>query len=744
MARLHVRDSEEGESEENASEERPQPRGRKDKKIRSLKAKKAPISTAKILCFTGFTFSKSDVSQSPNPPNHSLDHVASPDGLSQGTAAESIGGACRDFEDREAVIDVGKSLECTSLKELPATGFREAPLSHRVERSQYHYNRSVQKIDSSDESTASLADFVVSDSASEADAIVRPKPCRRSPTKSPRKLISRKERDKVLLSKSKGPADKFQACRAITEVVDLISSSRDSTKKAASTVQVEDAVQSEDICMKDLSSLAIPSLKEKPSSSHLRVPFPSVSLLPSTPFRITTKPPARLAHGLQPPYHPSMDLFWNQETINYWKDQYSPLRTPTSRRPLELSVPDLPDEDGYSFPNFNPAGRTQGRTHDLSSPKKDTASIQAAQKFKMEKEALAVNFIRELDEKISNGKVGSETDTTGGIKLVWSKRLLTTAGRASWKRVASPESNAASVSILPSSTCSPSTDASPNASSSFALEAPISPMIIGLAQVHPAQRPIPAKLEYKHHATIELSTKIITSPDRLYNTLAHEFCHLANFIISNQKNSPHGPSFQAWGRLASAAFGQEPYGVKVTTKHDYKIEFKYAWECDICLRLYERHSRSVKVDKVKCGGGCGGELKQVRPLPRGVAGGGLTSSSYQGINIPRRKPSLEFRDFVKRHFQRAKEDLEGKTCQGTKVSMKEVMTILGREWKERSGRKEADNSQPWNHSNMGDHIALGQSAGSVTGKGSMGGSVASVKPQSIVTAMKVLVLSDDD
>lgn len=34
----------------------------------------------------------------------------------------------------------------------------------------------------------------------------------------------------------------------------------------------------------------------------------------------------------------------------------------------------------------------------------------------------------------------------------------------------------------------------------------------------------------EHHAFIELAEKVIESEDRLLNTLAHKFCHLANFM----------------------------------------------------------------------------------------------------------------------------------------------------------------------------------------------------------------------
>ena len=36
------------------------------------------------------------------------------------------------------------------------------------------------------------------------------------------------------------------------------------------------------------------------------------------------------------------------------------------------------------------------------------------------------------------------------------------------------------------------------------------------------------------------------SQERLLNVVAHEYCHLANFMISGIKDNPHGKEFKAW------------------------------------------------------------------------------------------------------------------------------------------------------------------------------------------------------
>lgn len=72
----------------------------------------------------------------------------------------------------------------------------------------------------------------------------------------------------------------------------------------------------------------------------------------------------------------------------------------------------------------------------------------------------------------------------------------------------------------------------------------------------------------------------------------------------------------------------------MTTKHNYEINHKYLWVCigtpsnaakdflnlpdeDGCGAEYGRHSKSIDVEKHRCGK-CKGVLAQVRPKPRKV------------------------------------------------------------------------------------------------------------------------------
>ncbi len=141
-----------------------------------------------------------------------------------------------------------------------------------------------------------------------------------------------------------------------------------------------------------------------------------------------------------------------------------------------------------------------------------------------------------------------------------------------------------------------------------------------------------------HHASIELAEKVIDDEHRLLNVVAHEFCHLANFMVSGVTGNPHGKEFKAWAAECSRHFGNR--GIQVTTKHAYEIDFKYVWACEACATEFKRHSRSIDPARHRCGA-CRGMLKQTKPKPRGtglqsagtVGGGGTAAtpgpSAYQ-------------------------------------------------------------------------------------------------------------------
>ncbi|KAF2224395.1 SprT-like family-domain-containing protein [Elsinoe ampelina] len=380
---------------------------------------------------------------------------------------------------------------------------------------------------------------------------------------------------------------------------------------------------------------------------------PVLKARPLTPTEKTTPPPspskARLASPSKqririptPPGRPSLDNFWDANEVNGWNDRHSPKKPPLAS----------------ASPSKSP----------LKSPKKSRAEVLARKTFDETKEQLAIDFVAELDQTICQGQIAAATSSTGGIKIIWSKTLNSTAGRASWKRetIRTKAAQPALTSSSTSSSASPSPIPSSHSSTPPHLPTPI-----------PAPTPTsaPHPVTYKHHCTIELALKILTCPDRLHNTLAHEFCHLATYIVSGVKDRPHGPEFKAWGRKCDKAFKHK--GVKVTTRHGYEIEFRYLWGMLAydggCGREYGRHSKSIDPGKVRCGE-CKGRLVQVRPAPRG-----------QG-----KKEVGGFAGFVKEQFAGVKGEMEEA---GVKVGHGEVMAELGRRFRARKEGGEGGNGK---------------------------------------------------
>ncbi|KAL8807362.1 MAG: hypothetical protein Q9223_004381, partial [Gallowayella weberi] len=323
------------------------------------------------------------------------------------------------------------------------------------------------------------------------------------------------------------------------------------------------------------SGLSSPETRHKPKNSPPRLKSPSRSpptnravTPPRSPNKLKLPSLAKNLRIPPSPHRPSVDAFWSQEVINDWNDQYSPTKTPKSSCVGKLTAPD-DDDAGY----FSPS-QTGNRSPSRSPCKKDKQAAERRKTFNEKKYDLAVSFLQELDRKITNGQIADLTESTGGVHLVWSKKLQSTAGRANWKREALRSKD-------------------------------------GGGKVFTATR-------YRHHASIELAEKVIDDEDRLVNVIAHEYCHLLNFMISNVKDNPHGKEFKAWANKCSTAFAHR--GVNVTTTHVYEISYKYIWACSKCATEYKRHSKSIDPARHSCGK-CHAKLVQIKPVPRGEGKG---------------------------------------------------------------------------------------------------------------------------
>jgi len=121
-----------------------------------------------------------------------------------------------------------------------------------------------------------------------------------------------------------------------------------------------------------------------------------------------------------------LDAFWSQESVNAWNDEYSPKKMLQSPRKAIIIRSD--DERESVRP------KARAINPQKSPVKKTRAEIQDRKAFDARKQSLAELFLDELDEKVGAGQVQRMAASTGGIKLEWSKKLNTTAGRAHWRR----------------------------------------------------------------------------------------------------------------------------------------------------------------------------------------------------------------------------------------------------------------------------------------------------------------------
>ncbi|KIW11205.1 hypothetical protein PV08_10505 [Exophiala spinifera] len=358
---------------------------------------------------------------------------------------------------------------------------------------------------------------------------------------------------------------------------------------------------------------------EIPANNEVKTP-------PATPPKspVKLKSPSKLLspskRQLIPrsPHRQSTDAFWDHNTVNEWIDEYSPKKAPaTSPKKVGLARyqiwsdseedqdEDMTISDSFPSPCTSPRKAGGKGRSPTKSPEKEEKKRQAEEKraamsrkrnFDSSKVQLAIDLLRELDVGVADSQLGRLAASTGGVKIIWSKTLRSTAGRANWKRTVTKLSG--------------------------------SPIKGGEVSV--------PGVKVQHFASIELAEKIIDCEDRLVNTVAHEFCHLTNFMISNVRDQPHGASFKQWAAKVTCHLRKSQVEiwrqVEVTTKHSYVINHKYLWVCagrersaamaflnieedEGCGAEYGRHSKSIDPEKHRCGK-CKGRLVQVRPKPR--------------------------------------------------------------------------------------------------------------------------------
>ena len=166
-------------------------------------------------------------------------------------------------------------------------------------------------------------------------------------------------------------------------------------------------------------------------------------------------------------------------------------------------------------------------------------------------------------------------------------------------------------------------------------------------------------------ARIELSTKVLDSVHKLEATLLHEMCHAAAWLVDHVAKPPHGDVFKKWAKLAMQTYP----GTNVSTCHAYAIHTPFKWKCTQtwCEQEYGRHSKSIDVEKKRCGL-CGGRLEFM---------GKFTSDGVlvKGSNVE--KKATGYAKFVQDNFGDVKKEL------GNKTPHKKIMEKLSEKWNEK-------------------------------------------------------------
>ncbi|GIX68881.1 acidic repeat-containing protein [Caerostris extrusa] len=115
------------------------------------------------------------------------------------------------------------------------------------------------------------------------------------------------------------------------------------------------------------------------------------------------------------------------------------------------------------------------------------------------------------------------------------------------------------------------------------------------------------KITNVYSCKIELAVKVLTSFDRLRDTLLHEMCHAAVWVV-NKHRCNHGPLWQTWAHRCNLILPN----VEIPTKcHNYQISYKFMYKCLNCKWNTGRHSRCSKLLHSKCPK-CGGSINLIK------------------------------------------------------------------------------------------------------------------------------------
>ncbi|XP_030064693.1 germ cell nuclear acidic protein isoform X2 [Microcaecilia unicolor] len=98
------------------------------------------------------------------------------------------------------------------------------------------------------------------------------------------------------------------------------------------------------------------------------------------------------------------------------------------------------------------------------------------------------------------------------------------------------------------------------------------------------------------YAKIELSEKVCDSADRLRDTLIHEICHAATWLINGVRDG-HGQFWKFYAKKSTVVHPELPV---VTRCHSYEINYKFRYKCSHCGTTIGRHSKSLDIQQFVC------------------------------------------------------------------------------------------------------------------------------------------------
>eukprot|EP01052_Picozoa_sp_SAG31_P036388 SAG31_NODE_4533_length_3158_cov_3.140569_2_plen_192_part_00 len=162
---------------------------------------------------------------------------------------------------------------------------------------------------------------------------------------------------------------------------------------------------------------------------------------------------------------------------------------------------------------------------------------------------------------------------------------------------------------------------------------------------------------------------------KLLNTLGHELCHAATWVVSKSSEG-HGNIWAGWMRRVHVLYP----GFDLSTRHGYSIHKPYRWECTACTGYEQRHSKSVHEKEASCRH-CG-KIGTLRFLGRFDKDGKPIDRNASGES----RPLSAYAQFTKQHMAAITAELPRGTPQ------KEKMKELGRRWQEHKAQAEVDDA----------------------------------------------------